>query len=586
MWVNASWTELRALWAALSSRRRSQCLATLALALITAAVEMASLALTYPWVAALVTPGTIQSRGILRRLWSLIDPTLDPHSFLMALTIVFGAVTLLAGAMRMTVLWVQVRVAYAIAGDLSHMAFGTMIGRPYEDHVSENSSIATSVVTHQVEVVTRGTILPVLSIIVSTFIMTALLAVTLTLASRLALYMFCGLGLAYTLVSLLSRGFVRRDSEAIPRNHAQLVKLVAESVGGIRDIIIDQQQGVFLREFDRVDRALRRAVANAQILIGVPRFGIEALGLVTIATLAYVALLGGRSMTNVIPALGLLAFSAQRMLPVMQNLYQGFVALRSSGGANRKLLAMLGPARLVQPPRTATSVRLTGDLVLDHVTYTYPSRTEPALRDVSFTISQGLRVGIVGPTGSGKSTLLDLILDLLTPQTGRITIGGVALDAATRPDWHAQVAHVPQDVFLIDATIAENIAFGIAPDAIDQDRLRDAASRAQILSEIERLPHGFSTLAGERGSMLSGGQRQRIGIARALYKGGSVFVLDEATSALDPATEARVMAALTTLPGQPTIFIISHRPSVIAGCDRFVTLDGQGHARMTTALPA
>ncbi len=585
MWVNASWTELRALWAVLSSRRRRQCLATLTLALLTAAVEMISLALTYPWVAALIAPGTIQSRGVLRRLWSLINHTLDPHGYVMVLTIAFGAATLLAGGLRMTVLWVQVRVAYAIAGDLSRMAFGTMIGRPYEEHVSENSSVATSVVTHQVEVVTRGTILPVLSIIVSTFIMTALLAVTLTLASRLALYMFCGLALAYTTVSLLSRGFVRRDSEAVPRHHAHLVKLVGESVGGIRDIIIDRQQGVFLREFDRVDRALRRAVANAQILIGVPRFGIEALGLVTIATLAYVALLGGRSMMSVIPALGLLAFSAQRMLPVMQALYQGFVALRSSSGANRKLLAMIEPARPALSLRNGTSARLTGDLVLDHVTYTYPSRNEPALRDVSFTIPQGLHVGIVGPTGSGKSTLLDLILDLLTPQSGRITIGAVELDATTRPEWHAHVAHVPQDVFLIDASIAENIAFGIAPDAIDRDRLRDAAERAQILGEIERMPHGFATLAGERGALLSGGQRQRIGIARALYKGGSVFILDEATSALDPATEAGVMAALTALPGQPTIFIISHRPSVIAGCDRFIALDGQGHARLTTALP-
>lgn len=584
MWINASLPELRAFWAVLSLQRRKQCLLTLVLALVTAAIEMASLALTYPWITALFAPGTIRSRGILRRAWSLLDPTLDPHGYLVGLTLLFGAAALLAGALRMTVMWVQIRLAYAISSDLSRAAFRTIINRPYEEHVSENSSIATSLITHQVEMVTRSTILPTIAIIVSGLIMAALLATIMMFASRLALYMFCGLAFAYTSVSLLSRGLVRRDSDAIPRNHAHLVKLVSESIGGIRDIIIDRQHSVFLREFDRVDRALRRAVANAQILIGVPRFGIEALGLVTVAALTYFALVSGREMTSVVPALGLLALSAQRMLPVMQSLYQSYVALRSSSGSNRKLLAMLDAPLPTHGHTDSQSLPLGGNLVLDCVTYTYPSRTEPALRNVSFTVPQGMRVGVSGPTGSGKSTLLDLILDLLTPQLGRVTVGGVKLDAATRASWHAQVAHVPQDVFLIDASIAENIAFGSAVQDIDDDRLRDAAERAQILPEIMRLPGGFATLVGERGALLSGGQRQRIGIARALYKGGSVFVFDEATSALDPATEARVMTSLMALPGRPTIFIISHRPSVTAACDRFIALDGTGRARLMESL--
>ena len=583
MWVNASLVELRGFWAVLSPERRRQVLLTLSLAIVSAAVEMASLALTYPWITALFAPGMIRPHGAVQKAWARIDPTLDPHAYLVGLTLLFGAAVLLAGALRMTVTWVQVRLAYAIAGDLSRAAFGAMLDRSYEAHVSENSSIATSIITRQVELVTRNTIMPALSIIVSGLIMVAVLAAILALASHLALYMFCGLALAYAIVSLLSRGFIRRDSEAIPRTHAQLVKLVNESVGSIRDIIIDRQQGIYLREFDRVDRALRRAVANAQILSGTPRYGIEALGLVTVAAVTYFALRNGHGVGSLIPTLGLLALSAQRMLPVMQSLYQGYVALRSSSGANRKLLAMLDAAP--PPPGSADGGprRLDGDLVLDRVTYTYPARTEPALRDISFTVPQGVRVGVVGPTGSGKSTLLDLILNLLTPQSGRIMVGGVALDAAARADWHAQVAHVPQEVFLIDAPIAENIAFGITPEEIDADRLRDAAERAQILAEIERLPHGFATVVGERGAFLSGGQRQRIGIARALYKGGAVFVLDEATSALDLATEARVIAALMSLPGRPTIFMISHRPGMIAACDHFIILDGAGGARLTSS---
>ena len=201
--------------------------------------------------------------------------------------------------------------------------------------------------------------------------------------------------------------------------------------------------------------------------------------------------------------------------------------------------------------------------------FRYQPELPCVLRDVSLKIRRGERVALVGPTGSGKSTLADILMGLLPPSSGRLLIDGREVSPEA---WQQNIAHVPQSIFLADASIAENIALGIPAEAVDSSRLRAAAAQAQIASFIESLPQGYATAVGERGVRLSGGQRQRIGIARALYKQADVLVFDEATSALDDATEQALMETLAGLSRDLTIILVAHRLSTTAYCDRVITV--------------
>ena len=193
---------------------------------------------------------------------------------------------------------------------------------------------------------------------------------------------------------------------------------------------------------------------------------------------------------------------------------------------------------------------------------------------MGLTIPRGFKLGVIGTTGSGKSTLLDLLMGLLSPDEGRVLVDGHPIDATGAIAWQGQIAHVPQSVFLLDASVVENIAFGVRVEDIDWGRVVDAARRAQLLGTIEALPLTWQTCVGERGVQLSGGQRQRLGIARALYKRAKLLVLDEATSALDDETEAAVMRAVEALDGDMTIVIVAHRLSTLRNCDRVIRVEG------------
>jgi ATP-binding cassette subfamily B protein len=207
------------------------------------------------------------------------------------------------------------------------------------------------------------------------------------------------------------------------------------------------------------------------------------------------------------------------------------------------------------------------------VDFHYPAAARPALRGIDLVIPKGSKVGLVGRSGSGKSTAMDLLMGLLEPTSGRVEIDGRALVASNAADWQREIAHVPQDLFLADASIRENIAFGADPAEIDDVRVRAAAEAADIAVFIEGLTNGYGTIVGERGTRLSGGQRQRLGIARALYKQASVIFFDEATSALDGETEAAVMAAIERLDPTLTIVLVAHRISTLEFCDQIIRLE-------------
>jgi ABC-type multidrug transport system fused ATPase/permease subunit len=345
-------------------------------------------------------------------------------------------------------------------------------------------------------------------------------------------------------------------------------------LGGIRDVLIDGTQGVYIKRFWWVDASVRQAQAVNGFISTAPRYLIESIGMVFIAILAYWLSLREGGLSAAIPVLGALAVGAQKLFPQMQQIYFGWATVRGSQAALVDVVALLEqpiPDEYSKPlSRGAT--RLEHGITLRNLGFRYRNDAPEVIRQLGFKIPRGGRVGFIGKTGSGKSTVLDLIMGLLEPTSGSIEIDGRPLTGANRRAWQARIAHVPQSIYLADATIAENIAFGLDAHNIDQLRVREAARKAQLAEFIEALPAQYQTKVGERGVRLSGGQRQRIGLARALYKQADVLVLDEATSALDDATEKAVMRAIDALGKDMTILMVAHRVSTLRSCDRIFEL--------------
>jgi ATP-binding cassette subfamily B protein len=410
--------------------------------------------------------------------------------------------------------------------------------------------------------------------ILSSAIMTGLIVcILLVVAPETTLIAFGIFGLIYLAVIKLTRKQLLVDSKNIAHESTQVIKSLQEGLGGIRDVLIDGTQNTFCRIYQKSDFVLRRSYASSSFISVSPRFAVEALGMLMIAMLAYLLAKQPNGVAKAVPILGALALAAQRLLPLMQQAYSSWSNLRQNQYSLKDTLEFLDQPLPSELDDTSSPIAFANEIALDDISFAYSTDAEPILKNLSLTIPKGSRIGFIGETGSGKSTLLDIIMGLLQPRKGALKIDGEKIDSSNLRAWQKHVAHVPQSIFLADGTIAENIAFGLPLDQIDEIRVRQAAEQAQIHDIIEKLPNGYQTIVGERGVRLSGGQRQRLGIARAIYKQADVIIFDEATSALDNETEKAVMEAIDQLSNRLTILIIAHRLTTLKNCSQIIELD-------------
>jgi ATP-binding cassette subfamily B protein len=299
----------------------------------------------------------------------------------------------------------------------------------------------------------------------------------------------------------------------------------------------------------------------------------EVLGMVLVAALAYAFSRQPGGVTLALPVLGALALGAQRMLPALQQTYNAWASMVGSNASLADTIELLEQPFPEALRSASVPLPLQSAIRFSSVRFRYTSSDPWVLDDFELTIRKGARVGLVGGTGSGKSTAMDLLMGLLVPTEGEVLVDGEPIRGARIRAWQKSIAHVPQNIYLADASVAENIAFGVRREDIDMQRVRRAAEQAQISDFLESMPEGYNASVGERGVRLSGGQRQRIGIARALYKQANVLVLDEATSALDNATERSVMDAIEALDRELTILLVAHRLTTVRRCDTIVELN-------------
>lgn len=553
----------------LSTRRRTQLVLLLCLMLIGALAEVISLGAIVPFLAILADPVQALQRPMVGKVVSLFG-LIDAKDIRWQLTLLFAACAVAAGCVRFVLIYVSSKVTFGIGHELGSEVYRRTLYQPYEVHVARNSSEIMAGIYKVDNVIWLVYMLmnTVSAIIMAIFIIIVLVLID-PLVAMISLIVF---GSIYLVVSLFTRNRLDQNGKVINAAASSRIQSLQEGLGGIRDVLLDQSQSVFTKRFNQFDLPMRKAQSSTYIIGPSPRFAVEALGMVLIALLGYYMTASGGGIAAAIPTLGALALGAQRLMPLLQQTYQGWVYV---AGNRQELVDVLS---LLQQPIASEMQLQINPLPFEHevrfekVSFSYQPHLPYVLQEIDLVIPKGAKVGFIGTTGSGKSTMMDLLMGLLRPTSGQILVDDQPLFGETRIAWQRNVAHVPQAIFLADASLAENIAFGVPIEEIDMNRVKLAAQGASISSFIESSPDGYAAMIGERGVRLSGGQRQRIGIARALYKQAKVLVFDEATSALDQETEIAVMQSIEKLSEDLTIFIIAHRLTTLKNCSQVVEL--------------
>ena len=570
---------LRALIASLPPRRRTQLLLLLGLMLVGAVAELLSLGAIVPFLAILSDPVQALQRPLVAKVVATLGLS-DAEDIRWQFTLLFASTAVAAGVVRFVLIYSIAKVNFGIGHELGAEVYRRTLYQPYEVHVARNSSeIMGGINKVDIIVFLVFSLLNAGSaILMALFIITALVLIDPLVATAALL----GFGSIYATVFVFTSKRLDSNSEVINAAYNTRVQSMQEGLGGIRDVLLDHTQPVFARRFNQIDWPLRQAQASNNIIGPSPRFAVEALGMVLIALLGYYMTTSGGGVAAAIPTLGALALGAQRLMPLLQQTYQGWVYVAGNRQVLIDVVALLQQAVARETQAQVAPLPFEREIRLEKVSFRYQPELPLLLHQFDLRIPKGARVGFIGITGSGKSTAMDLLMGLLQPSTGQILVDSMPLTGTTRLAWQRNVGHVPQTIYLADASFADNIAFGVPAEQIDLERVRHAAQQAQIAQFIEATPAGYAAMVGERGVRLSGGQRQRIGIARALYKQAKVLVFDEATSALDNETEQAVMQAIEGLSKDLTLLIVAHRLTTLRNCTQIVELGECGIKRAGT----
>lgn len=468
--------------------------------------------------------------------------------------------------------WQQARFAFGVQASVSDRLFSNYLHQPYTFHLQRNSARLIQNVVSEVNLLTFTCILPAMSLLTEAMVMLGLCGLLLVFEPVGALIVLTVLGLATGGFHVLTRGRIRRWGEARQYHEGLRMQHLQQGLGGVKDVKLLGREAEFLTLY-RGHNAKAAQVGHLQTTVQqLPRLWLELLAVCGLAILVVSILAQGRSLDAALPALGLFAATAFRLLPSVTRVISATQSLRYGLPVIGTLSEELRLHAQAAKGSSGSGPTFHTTLELNKVSYTYPDADEPTLRDLSLVVHCGESVGFVGSSGAGKSTLVDVILGLLPVDQGEIRVDGHNIQHCLR-DWQDQIGYVPQFIYLTDDTLKRNVAFGLSDEQIDEAAVWRAICAADLESFVNDLPKGLETMVGERGVRLSGGQRQRIGIARALYHDPAVLVLDEATSALDTDTESVVMQSVRDLHGEKTVIIIAHRLSTVEHCDSLYRLE-------------
>lgn len=511
----------------------------------------------------------LETEGYVAKLY-LISGIGSPRAFLFWIGIAALGVLVVASAISIFTTWRLSLYAQQVGADLSSRLYRHYMQQPWLFHASGSSSQLTNKIVQETTRITNNIIQPLMQINAKS-IMAFFIAIGVFLFNPLVAFVgITVFGVAYFLLYRTIKRKLSKNGSRMTETNRLRFKLMNEGFGGIKDTLLLGRQADFNQRFESASYRFGRARGINQALSTVPRYVMELIAFsVVIFLVLYLLRTYDGNLNNALPVLSIYALAGFKLLPAFQAIYSNVTMIRGN------LAAFDGLEKDFKASRETKQLDITTEkervstkecIELEGIFFTYPGKEEAALKGLSMSIPVNQNIGIVGASGSGKSTVIDVLLGLIEPEQGVLKVDGEIITADKKRAWQNNIGFVAQTIFLSDASILENIAFGLPINKIDKDLVRKAAALAHLDELINDLPEGLSTRVGERGIQLSGGQRQRIGIARALYGNAEVLVFDEATSALDGITEKLVMDSVAELSGSRTIIMIAHRLSTVRNC--------------------
>ena len=553
------------LWHFLEKKRKRQFFGLIFLTIITSFAEMISLGAIFPFITVLTNPEQVYEIPFLGEI--LISNGMEKgDELIIPLATIFALAALIAGLMRLFLLKVSVLISNATGADLSINVFERTLYQPYSTHISRSSSEVISGITQKVNAATN-VLISVVTVITNSFLFLSIMATLIIIDPLIAILSMSTFGIAYLITAAYTSNRLDQNSKTIAEKQTFVVRSLQESLGAIRDVLLDGTQKIYKNLYSKSIRRLMKASGSNRFINQSPRYAMESLGMILISVFIVTIFIRDGGIATALPIIGVLGLGAQRLLPIMQQIYGNWSVVIGSKASLIDVIDLLNqPLPKKKNPKKESS-KINEAIVLENICFSYDINSKPILKNLNIRLNKGMKIGLVGETGSGKSTFLDILMGLLTPTSGKIKIDNNPISENNLIKLHSLIAHVPQNIYLADASISENIAFGIDQNKIDIPLVERVADEALVKKFLDDQGSSLDSGVGERGIKLSGGQRQRIGIARALYKRSGLIIFDEATSSLDEQTETEIMDTIYNLDNELTIVLVAHRISTLKRCD-------------------
>ncbi|MDC0192869.1 ABC transporter ATP-binding protein/permease [Pelagibacteraceae bacterium] len=552
-----------------SKRRKYQSVLLVGLMIITSLSEMIGIGLFYPILLLVSNPQGFFENQYLVTASKFLNIS-EPDEMVLPFLYFSAFIILVTAIIRVFAIWCYNKFAFAVGLELGYKMYLNTLYQPYEDQIQENSSFLIDGVTRKLGVITFGLFLPLLNLLTAVLILlfTSILIMYINYIAAISLIsIFLSL---YLVIFFLHKNKIEKYSKIHAQNSSKIMLALQEGLQAKKEIIIDNKQKFFANLFKNADRKMRMAEVSSQVIASSPRFIVE--GVAMILLIALLGYLYKQSIDIIlyIPLIGTMGLAAQRTLPLFQVVYFSLTNIKHSSASYDEVIKILN--RKVDDEDLLDvneKILFKKSINLKDISFRYKTRDELVIKNCSITINKNSIIGFLGESGSGKSTLIDIILCLLNPTNGKILIDDIDItnNKIAIKKWQKIISHVPQEIFISDDTIKNNICLGEIEENIDYELLNKALKQSELTEFIDSLEKGYDTFIGEKGSHISGGQKQRIGIARSLYKKSEVIIFDEATNALDLETEEKIIKLIKNLSKEKTIIIVTHNRNNLYICD-------------------
>ncbi len=560
----------------LSKEERRRALYLLILILCMALIDMLGVASIMPFIALLTNPETITTNNILNFLFKKAEliGVKGEQDFLILVGILVFFILILSISFKALTTYFQSRYIRYCEFSLSERLAERYIYQPYGWFLNKNSSyIGKTILSETGNVIGRG-LKPTISLISNILVTLTLFLMLLYVDTKLILTIAFTIGSFYLIVYILLRKLLNKIAKKTYKDNEIKFKALSEAFSGIKEVKVGGLERSFINRFIEPTKNMAYNFAKVDIIGQLPRFILEAIAFGGLILVIIFYMLATNDITSILPKIALYAFAGYRLMPAVQKIFVNITSLRLSGPAITSLYNDLKKLNFQIEKNESKKFILNDSINLKNIFYTYPESSRVILKNINLKIPANTTIGIVGETGSGKTTVIDLILGLLEAQKGTLEVDGKIINNENRRAWQNSIGYVPQEIYLADTTVSENIAFGVDLNEINHENVEHAAKIANLHEFIvNELPFKYQTTIGERGVRLSGGQRQRIGIARALYHQPKLLIFDEATSALDNITEKSVMESIHNTDYNITKILIAHRLSTVKKCDKIFLFD-------------